>query len=115
MGQYAEAEIIVSFNEGAKAKQFAKIINNFHEELKKRRISKGLDIDFDTNIDSVDVDFTFVTIRLSSSRVQNTEWQCDEIFDIAKGEFKEFITEFDANVTTPYGYIYWNSQDDDEE
>ena len=31
MGQYAEAEIIVSFNEGAKAKQYSKNINNLHE------------------------------------------------------------------------------------
>ena len=112
MGQYAQAEIEVRFNNDVKADEFAKIIGNFKEELKTRRIAKGLDDDFDVNIDFVEADNGDVRIVLDSSRVQNAEWQCDEISQIAKEEFKEFIVDFDASITTPYGYIFW---DGDEE
>jgi vacuolar-type H+-ATPase subunit C/Vma6 len=112
MGQYAQAEIEVRFTDEVKAEEFANIIRNFKEELKKRFVAKGKDADFDVNIDSVDQDdVANVRIVLDSSRVQNAEWQCDQISDIAKEEFKEFIVDFDATITTPYGYIFWDTDD----
>ena len=112
MGQYAQAHIEVRFNNNDKAKKFAKIVKNFKKELTKRRIAKGLDTDFDVNINSVEIEKLDVRIVLDSGRVQNAEWQCDEISEIAKQEFKEFILDFDATITTPYGYIYWDGDDE---
>lgn len=113
MGQYAQAEIEVRFNNEVKAEEFSKIIRNFKKELTKRFIAKGEGTDFDVSIDSVDQDDdSNVRIVLDSSRVQNAEWQCDQISDIAKEEFKEFIVDFDATITTPYGYIYWGGDEE---
>ena len=111
MGQYAQAEIEVRFNNDDKAQEFAKIITNFKEELTKRLVAKKQDSDFDININSVDLENGEVRIVLDSGREQNAEWQCDQISDIAKEEFKEFIIDFDATVTTPYGYIYWDGDE----
>ena len=113
MGQYAQAEIEVRFTDEVKAEEFANIIRNFEKELTMRFVAKGVDTDFDVSIDSVDQDDDAnVRIVLDSGRVQNAEWQCDQISDIAKEEFKEFIVDFDATITTPYGYIYWEGDEE---
>jgi CRISPR/Cas system-associated protein Cas10 (large subunit of type III CRISPR-Cas system) len=115
MGQYAEATISVVFNNEEKSKEFTKIINNFEKELKKRFKKKGEDTDFFVSILDVTNNEDIVTIMLDSSRVQNAEWQCDQVSRIAREEFKEFIDEFDSTITTPYGYIYWDRDTEDDE
>ena len=111
MGQFAEAEIVVIFNDKKQTKIFGEIIKNFKEELTKRFEAEGQDTDFDVNIDKVEIGKKDVRINLSSNRVQNTEWQCDQISDIAKKEFGKFIDEFDCTITTPYGYIWWDADE----
>jgi hypothetical protein len=113
MGQYAEATISVVFNNEEKAREFEKIIKNFKKELTKRLKKKGEDTDFFVSILDVANDNDVVTITLDSNRVQNAEWQCDQVSQIAKEEFREFIDEFDSTITTPYGYIYWDRDDDE--
>jgi hypothetical protein len=115
MGQYAEARISVVFNNEKKSQEFEKIINNFEKELKKRFKKKGEDTDFYVSILDVANNGDEVTIMLDSSRVQNAEWQCDQVSRIAREEFKEFIEEFDSSITTPYGYIYWDRDTEDDE
>jgi hypothetical protein len=115
MGQYAEARISVVFNNEEKSKEFAKIVNNFEKELTKRFKKKGEDTDFYVSIIDVANDENEVTIMLDSSRVQNAEWQCDQISQIAREEFRAFIEEFDSTITTPYGYIYWDRDTEDDE
>lgn len=114
MGQYAKAEIEISFNDEVKAEEFGNIITNFKKELTDRFVAKGKDTDFDVNINFVEVDDNFVRICLDSERVQNAEWQCDQVSDIAKKEFKEFIVEFDATITMPQGYLWWDFDEDEE-
>lgn len=111
MGQYAKAEIEVKFNDEVKAEEFGNIITNFKKELTDRFVAKGKDTDFDVNINFVEVDDNFVRICLDSRRLANTEWQCDQISDIAKEEFRGFIIEFDATITSPQGYLCWGCEE----
>lgn len=115
MGQYAKAELSITFNNEDKAQEFANIISNFKEELLKRRIAKGLDTDFDTSINFVETDGNYIRILLDSRRIQNAEWQCDQISHIAKEEFKECISIFEAEITTPENYIYWDESTEEDE
>jgi hypothetical protein len=111
MGQYTKAEIEVKFNDEVKAEEFGNIFKDFHGELSKRRIAKGLDTEFTVNINFVEVDDNFVRICLDSRRLANTEWQCDQISDIAKEEFRGFVIEFDARITSLQSYLCWGCEE----
>jgi hypothetical protein len=115
MGQFTVAELDITFNNEDKAEEFAKIISNFKEELSKRRIAKGLDTDFDTSINFVEADGNYMRILLNSNRTPNAEWQCDQISQIAKEEFREYIVIFEAEITVPENYIYWDVNDEETE
>lgn len=114
MGVFTQVEVIVIFDDQDKASEFAEIINDFENEVKKRRLADGDDSPFSCNIDSINSDDANVYIKLSSERYSNAEFQAEWVSNIAK-EFKENVVEFTAEVTQPESIIWWRGEDEEDE
>ncbi len=118
MGVFTQVEINVYFDDINKADSFVAMIDDFQNEVTKRRLAQGIDEPFSSNIDGVDLeadsnDGAVVYIKLSSQRYSNAEFQATWVSNIAK-EFKENITEFNADVIQPETILYWRGDEDGE-
>jgi len=108
MGQFTEAEIIISTKSEKSAEAIAEQIQNLDEYLD----SKGNG--GHTSVTDVDVDGIFVYVKLCSDRYPNAEWQCQQILELVKDKFKSEVNTFTADVTVPENIIYEDFDDEED-
>jgi len=106
MGQFTEAEIIISTKSNESAKTIAEQINNLDEYLEAN------DIFGHTSITDVDVHGNEVYVKLCSDRYPNAEWQCEQILELVKNKFKLEVNTFTADVVVPETIIYKDFEDE---
>lgn len=109
MGCYTEVKIIVEFNTDTIAENF----KNAVEKIKNGDLSDVEEGHFSVNL--LQLDASSVEIDLSSDRTPNAEWQCKQIFALAKKNFISDMLSFDADIIVPENLIYWTPEDGEDE
>ena len=108
MGMYGEVEIIATYETEEQAeKQFDNFQENVTEFIKKQMPDKQFHFD----LTHCDLEGSEFIIKICSNRVQNAEWQSEQLFEFMKGT--EGLYEFSAEVMTPENIIFWNKDDEE--
>ena len=107
MGMYGEVEIIATYETTEQAeKQFDDLQDNVTEFIKKQIPDQPFHFD----LTHCDLEGTDIIIKICSDRVQNAEWQSEQLFEFMKTT--EGLYEFSAEVMTPENIIFWNKDDE---
>ena len=109
MGQYAQGKVWARFDTDDSAGNYADDVEKFVEYLSKKMIK-----DFDTNIIDFETTGNEITIDLDSGRVQNAEWQLEQLFEMAKDKYKDELEEFSADIILPECIIFYEKGDDED-
>jgi len=108
MGMYGEVEIIATYETEEQAeKQFDNFQENVTEFIKKQMPDQPFHFD----LTHCDLEGSEFIIKICSNRVQNAEWQSEQLFEFMKGT--EGLYEFSAEVMTPENIIFWNKDDEE--
>jgi hypothetical protein len=102
MGIYAEtsAEII------CKTEEDAKKVYDFLTKLSKEA-EKEHDLNF--NFNDLNLDMSYVYFDLASGRIQNLEWQCEQIWE----KIKDLgVNEFNCPIMSEANNIYFSNDED---
>ena len=109
MGQYAQGKVWARFDTDEAAGNYADDVENFEDYLAKVMIK-----DFDTNIIDFETTGNEISIELDSGRVQNAEWQLEQLFNMAKDKYKDELEEFSADIILPENHIFYEKGDDED-
>ena len=109
MGQYAQGKVWARFDTDDAAGNYADDVENFEAWIATKMIK-----DFDTNIIDFETTGNEITIDLDSGRVQNAEWQLEQLFEMAKDKYKDELEEFTADIILPENHIFYEKGDDEE-
>lgn len=108
MGTFAEGSIEIYLNSTEDADKVCEMIKNI-----KERTDKRLKQDGHFSIHNLDVHEQLVEVRLSSSRVQNCEFQMDMIVDelkvMVQSKEIEEVSEYTSNMMIDGGGNYMES------
>ena len=96
MGTYAEILLSFSFKENADEKEISSLIKLIDENQ-----------ELNGNFNREDE-----TLFLSSCRVQNLEWQVDEVLDEILKKFKHIVYEVSGSIMVEGGVNYWFNGDE---
>lgn len=80
MGIYAQTDITIECKNNKAAKAVAKAIRQL-----KNDNSKGGDYDFNYDYENLCVSGNYVNLFKSSGRIQNLEYQCEQLWEAIKG------------------------------
>ena len=105
MGQPADGVIQIEFTSEKFANEGKLQAEKFDEYLKKRLEDEY----FSTNIYDISVDGSVLDIKLGSSRIQNAEWQCEQVSEMFKELFKDKLVSIVADIVVSENLIYWEA------
>lgn len=111
MGQFTEGSIIIECNSEKSAEEIFNAICNLDEYIAKKLDGQP----FSTTITDTSYSDTSVYVSLCSDRYPNAEWQCQQIFELVKEDFKGKIYHFEADLTVPENVIYAEFDDEGNE
>lgn len=100
MGQPASIDVYIEYDGDP---EVVKKLENFIELANAGKLGG------DFNIHLVN-DGDYISIEISSGRVQNAEWQAEMLLEECKKI--DSISQFSSTITIPTEGLYWNREDD---
>jgi len=107
MGMYGEVEIIATYET---EEQADKVIKNLNDKVEKFIEETTEYKSFCFDLTECDLDGECIIIKIASDRVQNAEWQSEQVLNYMKTT--EGLCEFTAEIITPETFLYWSKDEE---
>ena len=108
MGRYGEVDIIATFET---TEQADRVIDNLENNVKQFIENKLDGKPFHFYLNEIDLDDTFIIIKICSDRYQNAEWQGEQTFAYLKTT--NGLIEFTAEILMPENFLWWSIDEEE--
>jgi len=108
MGMYGEVEIIATYET---EEQASKVLDNLNDKIVEFIKETTEHKVFDFSLGDWDIDGCCIILKIYSGRVQNAEWQGEQVLNYMKTT--EGLYEFTADVITPENFLWWNKDEEE--